>query len=151
MGWCLKLDLDVFMGSALFEELSVRDVVLWKAMVVHGAVLEDVEEKQVGDKAMQRKGIGQITCLKTLTLFFIGKKRGFHLVELKALDLGGELRIKHLNRVGNPMDAKEAIWLENKTSEACSPGDITVNQRCRKMLKRYLKPLNSLQILNVWS
>ena len=49
------LDLDAFMGSALantylmfqlmrdaqklFEELSVRDAVLWKAMVVHGVWL----------------------------------------------------------------------------------------------------------------
>ncbi|KAJ0082803.1 hypothetical protein Patl1_10138 [Pistacia atlantica] len=52
--------------------------------------------------------IGQITCLKTLTLFIVGERRGCHLAELKGLNLGEELRVTHLNRVGNLMDAQEA-------------------------------------------
>uniref|UniRef100_A0A5B7AYL3 Putative disease resistance protein RGA2 n=1 Tax=Davidia involucrata TaxID=16924 RepID=A0A5B7AYL3_DAVIN len=52
--------------------------------------------------------IGRLTCLKTLSLFVVGKQRGCHLTELKGLNLGGELRIKHLDRVRNVMDAKEA-------------------------------------------
>ncbi|XP_031279490.1 putative disease resistance protein RGA3 [Pistacia vera] len=52
--------------------------------------------------------IGHITCLKTLTLFIVGERRGCHLAELKSLNFGEELRVTHLNRVGNLMDAQEA-------------------------------------------
>ncbi|KAI8553449.1 hypothetical protein RHMOL_Rhmol05G0017000 [Rhododendron molle] len=52
--------------------------------------------------------IGQLTCLKELTLFVVGKNKGCHLAELQHLNLGGVLRIEHLERVKNPMDAKEA-------------------------------------------
>ncbi|KAL7188012.1 hypothetical protein ACSBR1_037952 [Camellia fascicularis] len=53
--------------------------------------------------------IGQLTNLKTLTLFVVGKSTDCSLLaELKCLILGGELCIKHLERVSNPMDAKEA-------------------------------------------
>ncbi|KAK0578175.1 hypothetical protein LWI29_006275 [Acer saccharum] len=38
----------------------------------------------------------------------VGKKRGCHLAELKDLNLGGYLLIKHLQRVVNPLNAKEA-------------------------------------------
>ncbi|XP_044496190.1 putative disease resistance protein RGA3 [Mangifera indica] len=55
--------------------------------------------------------IGQITCLQTLTLFIVGKRKGYHLAELKDLNLGGELHIKYLQRVCNPLDAKEANLL----------------------------------------
>ncbi|XP_044496195.1 putative disease resistance protein RGA3 [Mangifera indica] len=54
--------------------------------------------------------MGQITCLQTLTLFVVSEK-GSHLAELKGLNLGGELHIKYLERVGNPLDAKEANLL----------------------------------------
>ncbi|KAK0573458.1 hypothetical protein LWI29_008344 [Acer saccharum] len=52
--------------------------------------------------------IGEITCLMTLTQFIVGKKRGCHLAELKDLNLRGHLLIKHLQRVENPLNAKEA-------------------------------------------
>ncbi|KAI9198109.1 hypothetical protein LWI28_010359 [Acer negundo] len=52
--------------------------------------------------------IGEITCLKTLTQFIVGKKRDCHLAELKDLNLGGYLLIKHLQRAVNPLNAKEA-------------------------------------------
>ncbi|CAL5436170.1 unnamed protein product [Camellia sinensis] len=53
--------------------------------------------------------IGQLTNLKTLNTFVLGKSTDCSLLaELKCLNLGGELCIKHLERVSNPMDAKEA-------------------------------------------
>lgn len=52
--------------------------------------------------------IGQLTSLKELSLFVVGKNIGCHLAELQHLNLGGALRIKHLERVKNPKDAKEA-------------------------------------------
>ncbi|KAL7166651.1 hypothetical protein ACSBR2_037336 [Camellia fascicularis] len=51
--------------------------------------------------------IGQLTYLKTLTLFVVGKSTDCNLLA-ESLNLGGELCIEHLERVTNPMDAKEA-------------------------------------------
>ncbi|XP_058188981.1 putative disease resistance protein RGA1 [Rhododendron vialii] len=52
--------------------------------------------------------LGQLTLLKTLSLFCAGKSGNQQLAELKRLDLGGELCIKHLERVRSSIDAKEA-------------------------------------------
>ncbi|KAI7980700.1 putative disease resistance protein RGA3 [Camellia lanceoleosa] len=53
--------------------------------------------------------IGQLTNLKTLNTFVVGKSPASSLLaELKWLNLGGQLCIEHLERVSNPMDAKEA-------------------------------------------
>ncbi|THF98669.1 hypothetical protein TEA_026758 [Camellia sinensis var. sinensis] len=53
--------------------------------------------------------IGQLTNLKTLNEFVVGESTGCSLLaELKCLNLQGELCIWHLERVRNPMDAKEA-------------------------------------------
>ncbi|XP_028101640.1 putative disease resistance protein RGA4 [Camellia sinensis] len=53
--------------------------------------------------------IGQLTNLKTLNKFVVGKSTDCSpLAELKCLNLQGELCIWHLERVRNPMDAKEA-------------------------------------------
>lgn len=50
----------------------------------------------------------QMTALKTLPIFIVGRKKGYRLDELQGLNLSGKLHIKHLERVGNPMDAAEA-------------------------------------------
>ncbi|XP_028101635.1 putative disease resistance protein RGA4 [Camellia sinensis] len=53
--------------------------------------------------------IGQLTNLKTLNEFVVGKSTDCSLLsELKCLNLQGELCISHLERARNPMDAKEA-------------------------------------------
>ncbi|KAE9457331.1 hypothetical protein C3L33_10780, partial [Rhododendron williamsianum] len=52
--------------------------------------------------------LGQLTLLKTLSLFCVGKNEDQQLAELRHLDLGGELSIQHLERVKNSMDAKDA-------------------------------------------
>ncbi|KAL7219150.1 hypothetical protein ACSBR2_012262 [Camellia fascicularis] len=52
--------------------------------------------------------LGHLTLLRTLSLFVVGKSRGHQVVELQCLDLGGELCIRHLERLRNSMDAKEA-------------------------------------------
>ncbi|KAI7987706.1 putative disease resistance protein RGA3 [Camellia lanceoleosa] len=51
--------------------------------------------------------IGQLTYLKTLTVFVVGKSTDCNLLA-ESLNLGGELCIEHLERVRNPMDEKEA-------------------------------------------
>ncbi|KAL7166660.1 hypothetical protein ACSBR2_037345 [Camellia fascicularis] len=53
--------------------------------------------------------IGQLTNLKTLNTFVVGKSTDCSLLaELNCLNLEGEIHIDHLERVSNPMDVKEA-------------------------------------------
>ncbi|KAK7359118.1 hypothetical protein VNO77_01064 [Canavalia gladiata] len=52
--------------------------------------------------------IGELTSLRTLNTYFVGKKRGFLLAELGCLNLKGELHIKNLERVKSVVDAKNA-------------------------------------------
>ncbi|TXG47839.1 hypothetical protein EZV62_027133 [Acer yangbiense] len=55
------------------------------------------------------KALYQVETLRTFLVHSaVGKKRGCHLAELKDLNLGGYLLIKHLQRVVNPLNAKEA-------------------------------------------
>ncbi|TKY69812.1 Disease resistance protein RGA2 [Spatholobus suberectus] len=52
--------------------------------------------------------IGKLTSLRILSMYFVGKERGFHLAEMGPLKLKGDLEIKHLERVKSVKDAKEA-------------------------------------------
>ncbi|XP_055820960.1 putative disease resistance protein RGA3 [Solanum dulcamara] len=52
--------------------------------------------------------IGLLTCLKTLDRFVVGRRKCSQLGELRNLNLYGSISIKHLERVKNDMDAKEA-------------------------------------------
>ncbi|TXG47845.1 hypothetical protein EZV62_027139 [Acer yangbiense] len=55
------------------------------------------------------KALYQVETLRTFLVHSaVGKKRGCHLAELKDLNLGGYLHIKHLQRVVNPLNANEA-------------------------------------------
>ncbi|KAL7159825.1 hypothetical protein ABFS83_01G053100 [Erythranthe nasuta] len=58
--------------------------------------------------------IGELTSLKTLSVFIVGRNRGNRLEELHCLKLGGNLTIRHLERVENPMDAKKANLAEKE-------------------------------------
>ncbi|KAL7159829.1 hypothetical protein ABFS83_01G053500 [Erythranthe nasuta] len=58
--------------------------------------------------------IGELTSLRTLNVFIVGRNRGNRLEELQCLKLGGKLRIKHLKRVENPTDAKNANLAEKE-------------------------------------
>ncbi|KAK4728191.1 hypothetical protein R3W88_021179 [Solanum pinnatisectum] len=52
--------------------------------------------------------IGSLTCLKTLSGFAVGRKKGYQLCELRNLNLYGSIEITHLERVKNDTEAKEA-------------------------------------------
>ncbi|TXG48523.1 hypothetical protein EZV62_024398 [Acer yangbiense] len=97
--------------------------------------------------------IGQITCLKTLTRFIVGKKRGYHLDELKDLNLGGTLRIDHLQRVENPRDAKEANLVGERNLLKLSlswrnDSDLQSQEDVEKVLEA-LKPHANLKQLDI--
>ncbi|XP_045813824.1 putative disease resistance protein RGA3 [Trifolium pratense] len=52
--------------------------------------------------------VSKLTSLRTLTMYIVGKKRGSLLAELAQLNLRGKLHLKHLERVKNVTDSKEA-------------------------------------------
>ncbi|KAI5381667.1 hypothetical protein KIW84_023344 [Lathyrus oleraceus] len=58
--------------------------------------------------------IGMLPSLKTLTMYVVGKKKGFLLAELGQMKLKGSLCIKHLERVKSVMSAKEANMLRKQ-------------------------------------
>ncbi|KAK4728181.1 hypothetical protein R3W88_021169 [Solanum pinnatisectum] len=51
--------------------------------------------------------IGSLTCLKTLSYFVVGRKKGYQLGELRNLDLHGSISMTHLERVKKDTEAKE--------------------------------------------
>ncbi|XP_059658858.1 putative disease resistance protein RGA4 [Cornus florida] len=67
-----------------------------------------------GDLTEIAPKIGQLTNLKSLSIFILDGRREIHLGELHGLNLGGKLYIKHLERVENWVDAREAANLAQK-------------------------------------
>ncbi|KEH16618.1 putative disease resistance protein RGA3 [Medicago truncatula] len=74
--------------------------------------------------------IGELTCLKTLTIFIVGSKTGFGLAELHNLQLGGKLHIKGLQKVSIEEDARKANLIGKKDLNRLylSWGDYTNSQ-----------------------
>ncbi|KAJ6960547.1 disease resistance protein RGA3 [Populus alba x Populus x berolinensis] len=61
-------------------------------------------------------GMGQLTCLRKLGMFIVGKEAGHHIGELQRLNyIGGELSIKDLGNVQGFTDAQNA-YLTRKTN-----------------------------------
>ena len=58
--------------------------------------------------------IGELTCLKILTIFIVGPKTGYGLAELHNLQLGGKLHIQGLQNVLNEEYAREANLIGKK-------------------------------------
>uniref|UniRef100_A0A2N9HPM3 Rx N-terminal domain-containing protein n=1 Tax=Fagus sylvatica TaxID=28930 RepID=A0A2N9HPM3_FAGSY len=54
------------------------------------------------------EGMGQLTCLQSLSCFIVGKDDGYQISELKGLNLRGKLCIKDLDNVRNLEQAKNA-------------------------------------------
>jgi hypothetical protein len=52
------------------------------------------------------EGMGQLTCLQSLSCFIVGKDDGYQISELKGLNLRGKLCIKDLDNVRNLEEAK---------------------------------------------
>ncbi|THG07906.1 hypothetical protein TEA_021078 [Camellia sinensis var. sinensis] len=86
--------------------------------------------------------IGQLTNLKTLNTFVVGKSTACSLLaELKCLNLGGEIRIEHLKRVSNPMDAKEANLVAKQ--------NLTHDEETVCFPKEFLRNLTLLESLSI--
>ncbi|KAI4313468.1 hypothetical protein L6164_026449 [Bauhinia variegata] len=95
--------------------------------------------------------IGQLTCLRTLNIFTIGRKKGFLLDELKHLNLKGELHIKHLERI-SVKDAKEVNLADKDLHElllSWGRNDESELQQNVEHIFEALKPNLKLKVLGV--
>ncbi|KAI4313472.1 hypothetical protein L6164_026451 [Bauhinia variegata] len=96
--------------------------------------------------------IGQLTCLRTLNIFTIGRKKGFLLDELKHLNLKGKLHIKHLERIRSVMDAKEVNLADKDLHElllSWGRNDESELQQNVEQILEALKPNHKLKVLGV--
>ncbi|KAI4313509.1 hypothetical protein L6164_026484 [Bauhinia variegata] len=96
--------------------------------------------------------IGQLTCLRTLNIFTIGRKKGFLLDELKHLNLKGELHIKHLERIRSVMDAKEVNLADKDLHElllSWGRNDESELQQNVEHILEALKPNLKLNVLGI--
>ncbi|KAI4313510.1 hypothetical protein L6164_026485 [Bauhinia variegata] len=96
--------------------------------------------------------IGELTCLRTLNIFTIGRKKGFLLDELKHLNLKGELHIKHLERIRSVMDAKEVNLADKDLHElllSWGRNDESELQQNVEHILEALKPNLKLKLLGI--
>jgi hypothetical protein len=99
------------------------------------------------------EGMGQLTCLQSLSCFIVGKDDGYQISELKGLNLRGELCIKDLDNVRNLEEAKNVnligkqnlhslslVWQRNNTSH--------VSEHVEDVLDG-LQPHSNLKVLRI--
>ncbi|CAN4116664.1 unnamed protein product [Withania somnifera] len=93
------------------QMLSVEDCCLLRVLPKHLRYLRNLRHLRLRGCPLSHMppNIGQLTHLKTLNKFVVGRKRCSKLSELRDMNLQGELVIEHLERVENHMEAKEAL------------------------------------------
>ncbi|XP_049365331.1 putative disease resistance protein RGA3 [Solanum verrucosum] len=93
------------------QMLSVEDCCLLRVLPKHLNYLRNLRHLRLRGCPLSHMppNIAQLTHLKTLNKFVVGKKRCSKLSELRDLNLQGELVIEHLERVENHMGVKEAL------------------------------------------
>ncbi|KAL7137582.1 hypothetical protein ABFS83_10G102500 [Erythranthe nasuta] len=151
-----------FSGTRILT-LPVSICSLWNLQVLNldgCSMLEALPKKTRDLINLRHLFLEQLTSLRTLSLFIVGRNRGNRLEELQCLKLCGKLRIKHLERVENPMDAKKANLAEKENirhlflewepentiaSKSSAEGDI---ERDEKMLEA-LEPHPNLEKLEI--
>ncbi|KAA3456454.1 disease resistance protein RGA2-like [Gossypium australe] len=107
-------------------------------------------------KELQPVNIGNLTCLQTLPIFFVGSERGRSIKELGSLnELRGELEIRHLEGVRGKQEAnganlhrKEKLCRVIFDFKGCDGGSSGYN--CEEVMEG-LQPHSNLQSLTVWN
>nr|Q7XA42.2 RecName: Full=Putative disease resistance protein RGA1; AltName: Full=RGA3-blb [Solanum bulbocastanum]AAP45163.2 Disease resistance protein RGA1, putative [Solanum bulbocastanum] len=94
--------------------------------------------------------IGLLTCLKSLSCFVIGKRKGHQLGELKNLNLYGSISITKLDRVKKDTDAKEAnLSAKANLHSLCLSWDLDGKHRYDSEVLEALKPHSNLKYLEI--
>ncbi|XP_077215550.1 putative disease resistance protein RGA1 [Tasmannia lanceolata] len=94
-------------------------------------------------------GIGELSCLQTLSIFIVGDEEGRRLSELSNLKLRGELSIKQLNLMRNASDAKQANLKRKKNLRELelSWGDDRGDVEMQEKVLEGLEPHGNLKYL----
>ncbi|XP_050905593.1 putative disease resistance protein RGA4 [Lathyrus oleraceus] len=85
--------------------------------------------------------IGMLPSLKTLTMYVVGKKKGFLLAELGQMNFKGSLCIKHLERVKSVMSAKEANMLRKQVNNLELEWEINEDSQLQENVEEILEVL----------
>ncbi|XP_049362305.1 putative disease resistance protein RGA1 [Solanum verrucosum] len=94
--------------------------------------------------------IGLLTCLKSLSCFVIGKRKGYLLGELRNLNLYGSISITKLERVKKGRDAKEAnISVKANLHSLSLSWDFDGTHRYESEVLEALKPHSNLKYLEI--
>uniref|UniRef100_A0A6N2LP92 Bms1-type G domain-containing protein n=1 Tax=Salix viminalis TaxID=40686 RepID=A0A6N2LP92_SALVM len=117
-----------FIGCRREMDLQVKGIEIFNELVGR-SFLQEVEDDGFGNITCMKhmkslvylditgcyalrfmpRGMGQLMCLRKLSLFIVGKEEGRHIGELEGLNnLAGELRITDLDNVKNVIDARSA-------------------------------------------
>ncbi|CAJ2652554.1 unnamed protein product [Trifolium pratense] len=88
--------------------------------------------------------IGKISCLRTLSLYFVSLEKGNSLAELRDLNLGGELSIIGLENVGSLSEAQEANLMCKKDLQ-----ELQLSWKIRSDESTKTSAINAEQLLEV--
>ncbi|KAK4340548.1 hypothetical protein RND71_039049 [Anisodus tanguticus] len=139
------------------QMLSVEDCCLLRVLPKHLRYLRNLRHLRLKGCPLSHMppNIGQLTHLKTLNKFVVGKKKCSKLSELRDLNLRGELVIEHLERVENHTEAKEALSSKQDLqslalywNRSTGPGCDSSNNVDLQVLKA-LEPHSNLKHLKV--
>lgn len=94
-------------------------------------------------------GLGELSCLRSLSIFIVGKDPGCCIDELKWMDLEGDLCIKELNNVKSFDDARNANMVMKKLKTlTLSWSERSPHENDEKVLDG-LQPNSKLKILEI--
>ncbi|WJX61473.1 hypothetical protein P8452_46563 [Trifolium repens] len=121
--------------------------------LTHLEALQHISLNNCSSLSSLPSNISKLNSLRTLTMYIVGKERGSLLAELAQLNLRGKLHLKHLERVKNVTDCKEAnmsrkyvnhlrlSWGRNEESE------LQENvEQIAEMLQPHIQQLQSLGV-----
>ncbi|KAI9125091.1 hypothetical protein K1719_003707 [Acacia pycnantha] len=86
-------------------------------------------------------GIGQLTSLRILTRYIVGKGPGLRIGEVGRLNLQNNLTIEHLERVRSVIDAKEANLVSKKLKELSLLWDANIESSMQENAEQMLEAL----------
>ncbi|XP_054823664.1 disease resistance protein RGA2-like isoform X1 [Prosopis cineraria] len=86
-------------------------------------------------------GIGQLTSLRILTRYIVGRGQGFHINELVCLNLKNNLTIEHLERVKRAIDAKEANLASKQLKELSLSWGANLESNMQENIEQMLEAL----------
>ncbi|KAG8365034.1 hypothetical protein BUALT_Bualt18G0061000 [Buddleja alternifolia] len=96
-------------------------------------------------------GLGDLTCLRQLSIFIVGQDASHQINQLKELNLGGKLSIKGLENVRNLEDAKSANLMAKRNLTYLSLYWKDINEDSAEEVLEGLQPHENLEMMRISS